>query len=85
MLTSLFPQAHARYTTLPVLGGSLEGLCASLVNLGYPLSAVRRRVEGAPLLDKCLQQRDIHSLAGCTATQLRAGAPYTNSWSCTVT
>lgn len=54
MLTSLFPQAHTRYTTLPVLGRSLEGLCAWLVNLGYPHSAIRRRVEGAPLLDKCL-------------------------------
>lgn len=80
MLTSLFPQAHTRYTTLPVLGGSLEGLCAWLVNLGYPLSAVRRRIEGAPLLDKCLQQRDIHSLTGCTATQLRACFPRQKRW-----
>lgn len=30
MLASMFPGAHARYTSLPVLGGSLEGLCAWL-------------------------------------------------------
>ena len=50
MLTSLFPRAHARYTSLPLLGGFLKGLCVWLQAEGYPDSALRRRLQAAPSL-----------------------------------
>jgi len=58
MLASLFPRAHARYTSLPVLGGSLEGLCVWLHARGYPRDAIGRRMaveEGLYIDDDLLQ------------------------------
>lgn len=80
MLTSLFPNTHTRYTSLPVLGGVLDELCVWLEGLGYPLSAISRRVQGAPLLDKCLRQQNIYSISGCTAIQLRSCLPRERRW-----
>jgi integrase len=80
MLTTLFPIAHSRYASLPVLGGILEDLCSWLEVRGYPPSAIRRRVAAAPLLDECLQRRGIHSLIGCTGAELRAGFPAQRRW-----
>ncbi len=59
MLTSLFPHTHARYSSLPILGGVLEDLCVWLEARGYPPSAIGRRIEAAPFLDKCLRERQI--------------------------
>jgi integrase/recombinase XerD len=80
MLSSLFPNTHARYTSLPILGDVLADLCSWLQAQGYPLSAIGRRIEAAPLLDKCLQQRQIQSLSGCTAKELRACLPRQKRW-----
>jgi len=80
MLTSLFPNTHARYTSLPILGDVLEDLCSWLQAQGYPPNAIGRRVEAAPLLDKCLQQRQVRSLSGCTAKELRACFPRQKRW-----
>ena len=71
MLTTLFPQSHTRYVSLPVLGGILEDLCAWLEARGYPPNAIGRRVKAAPFLDECLRRRQIQSLSGCSAAQLR--------------
>jgi integrase/recombinase XerD len=80
MLTSLFPQAHLRYASLPVLGGVLEDLCTWMEAQGYPRSAIRRHMTAARFLDECLRQRQIKSLSGCTATQLRACFPRQERW-----
>ena len=80
MLTSLFPHTHTRYSSLPVLGGVLEDLCVWLEARGYPPSAIGRRMEAAPFLDECLRQRQIQSLSGCTAAQLRACLPRQKRW-----
>lgn len=80
MLTSLFPNTHTRYTSLPVLGDALEGLCTWLEARGYPPSAICRRMEAAPFLDKWLRQQGIQSLSGCTAAQLRACLPRQRRW-----
>ena len=80
MLTTLFPQIHHRYTSLPVLGGVLEDLCAWLEARGYPPDAICRRIEAAPFLDQWLQHRQIQSLFGCTAAQLRACLPREKRW-----
>ena len=70
MLASLFPQAHARYTSLPVLGGSLEGLCVWLHARGYPRDAIRRRMGAAASLARALRRRRVRSLAELTASAL---------------
>ncbi len=75
MLTTLFPSTHARYTSLPVLGAVLEDLCSWLPAQGYPVNAIIRRIQGAPLLDRCLRQRGVHTLSGYTAEQLRMCFP----------
>ena len=80
MLTSMFPNTYVRYTSLPVLGGVLENLCSWLEARGYPPSAICRRIEAAPLLDKCLRQREIHALSNCTADRLRACLPRQRRW-----
>lgn len=80
MLTSLFPLAHARYSSLPVLGDVLEPLCAWLAARGFPPDALRRRVAAAPFLDQFLQRRQIHSVRACTAAELRACLPRERRW-----
>lgn len=80
MLTSLFPSTHGRYTSLPVLGDVLENLCSWLESRGYPTNAIIRRIQAAPFLDQCLQQRHVQSLSGYTAEQLRACFPREDRW-----
>jgi len=80
MLTSLFPNTHTRYTSLPVLGVFLEDFCSWLEAQGYPPSAISRRIEAAPFLEKCLQRHQIESLSGCTIDRLRACFPRQKRW-----
>src|SRR5579862_1903051 len=80
MLTTLFPSTHTRYTSLPVLGAVLEDLCSWLQAQGYPLNAITRRIQAAPLLDQCLRQRDVRTLSGCTVEQLRICFPREDRW-----
>ena len=75
MLASLFPRAHARYTSLPVLGGSLEGLCVWLHARGYPRDAIRRRLRAAASLARALRGRRVRSLGELTASALLSYAP----------
>ena len=80
MLTSLFPNTHGRYSSLPVLGDVLENLCSWLQSRGYPTNAILRRMRAAPFLDQCLQQRHVQSLSGYTAERLRACFPREDRW-----
>jgi site-specific recombinase XerD len=80
MLTLLFPKTHTRYTSLPVLGAFLEDLCSWLEAHDYPPSAISRRMEGAPFLEKCLQRHQIELLSGCTVDRLRACFPRQKRW-----
>lgn len=80
MLTSLFPRAHARYASLPVLGRVLEELCVWLHARGFPLTAVRRHVQAAPYRDQYLRRRHLRSLRGCTAARLQACLPRQPRW-----
>ena len=80
MLDSLFPLAHARYSSLPILGGILEKLCRWLHSQGYPPDAIRRRVTGAPLLEQSLRRHHVRSLHTCTASDLESCLPRTKRW-----
>jgi hypothetical protein len=75
MLASLFPRAHTRYTSLPVLGGSLEGLCVWLHARGYPRDAIGRRMGAAASLEHALRRRGVRSLGELTASALLSYAP----------
>ena len=80
MLTSLFPRAHARYSSLPLLGPVLEALCQWLYSNDYPGNAIRRRITGAPLLERWLCRGHIRSLQDCTAAQLNSCVPRPRRW-----
>jgi integrase/recombinase XerD len=80
MLTSLFPNTHTRYTSLPVLGAFLEDFCSWLEAHGYPPSAISRRIEAAPFLETCFQRHQIELLSGCTVDRLRACFPRQKRW-----
>ena len=80
MLTSLFPWAHARYSSLPLLGLVLEGLCRWLGAKGFPENAIRRRITGAPLLEQRLRRSEIRSLQDCAASQLHGCVPKPRRW-----
>jgi len=80
VLTALFPRAHARYASLPLLGGVWDGLCIWLRRRGYPASAIRRRIQAGRLLEEWLCERGVRSLRQCTAAELRALAPAPVRW-----
>lgn len=75
MLATLFPRAHARYSSLPVLGGTLEGLCVWLEARGYPRDAIQRRMQAAASLARALRRSGVRSLGELTASALRSYAP----------
>lgn len=75
MLASLFPRAHARYTSLPILGGALEGLGVWLHARGYPRDAIQRRMGAAASLVRMLRRSRVRSLGELTASALRSYAP----------
>ncbi len=75
MLASLFPMAHVRYRSLPVLGGSLEGLCVWLLARGYTRLGIQRRMQAGASLARALLRRRVLSLGQLTAPALRSYAP----------
>ncbi|UCE03026.1 MAG: tyrosine-type recombinase/integrase [Candidatus Latescibacterota bacterium] len=75
MLELLFPRAHVRYASLPILGNTLDGLCVWLDALGYPAGAIKRRIRAAALLARALRRHDVRSLGEMTASELRSYAP----------
>lgn len=81
MLSALFPRAHARYVSLPVLGGAWEGFCAWLHGVGYPRDAIRRRVQGGRLLESIFHRRRVRSLDQFTVSELQSLVPRPTRWS----
>ncbi len=75
MLVALFPRVHRRYSSLPLLGGTLEGFAEWLLGSGYPRGPVRRHVRTARRIDIALWERGCRSLDAITREQLRACAP----------
>lgn len=75
MLTEIFPRAHARYASLPVLGPHLSGFTSWLQKQGYPLVPIRVRMRAAARLAVRLRRRGIRVPRDSTAAQWRAFAP----------
>jgi site-specific recombinase XerD len=75
MLLELYPTVHRRYTTLPILGPTLDGYGTWLLRQGYSTDRVREYFRAAPRLVRQLQQDGVRTLAGMTRARLRACAP----------
>lgn len=75
MLTTLFPRAHGRLLSLPVLGSVVDGFAQWLFQQGYPREPVRRHVRTTRRIDQALRQRGFRQLSEITAHDLRACAP----------
>ena len=75
MLVELFPGAHARYASLPVLGRHLEGFIAWLRAEGHSQLAMRRRIRAACRLDELLGRHNVSDVGTLTASDLLAYVP----------
>jgi integrase/recombinase XerD len=75
MLKSMFPKAHARYSSVPVVGEFLEGLCIWLHTRGYPRAAIQSRIAAGASLARSLRRHGVRSLPELTAPRLLSFAP----------
>lgn len=75
MLLYLYPRVHRRYTSLPIIGPTLDGYGTWLLKQGYSSERVREHFHAAPRLACQLQQRGVRKLTDLTRAQLRACAP----------
>ncbi len=75
MLLDLYPRVHRRYTSLPIIGPTLDSYGTWLLKLGYSTDCVCDHFRAARRLARKLQQRRVRSLTDLTRSQLRACAP----------
>ena len=75
MIKELFPQAHARLTSLPLLGPLLEGFAAWLVAQGLSPSSVRNRIRKAPEFETVLARHGGFEANRLSKDQLLAIGP----------
>jgi hypothetical protein len=61
MLAEIFPRAHARFTSLPLLGPHVEEFAVWLRAQGYPLLPLRLRIRETPRLDARLRRRGVRA------------------------
>lgn len=80
MLSSLSLRTPARYSSLPLVGDVLDGLCQWLDQHGYPEKAIRRRVHGSPLLAESLRCKGVRSFRELTARDLMSLRPKPTYW-----
>ena len=70
MLIDLFPRAHARYASLPLLGPQMDGFAHWLADKGLSTLSIRNRILRAPRLEEILSDRSIHCLGELSQTEL---------------
>jgi len=75
VLLDLYPRVHRRYTSLPVIGPTLDGYGTWLLKLGYSTERVREHFRTARRLARQLERRRVRSLTELTRSQLRACVP----------
>ncbi len=75
MLLDLYPKFHRRYTSLPIIGPTLDDYGTWLLKQGYSTDRVREHFRAARRLARQLEQRHVRSLTKLTRSQLRACAP----------
>jgi integrase/recombinase XerD len=75
MLAEIFPRAHTRFTSLPLLGPYVEEFAGWLLSEGYPLHPLRMRIRETPRLDARLRRRGVRRLQDLSVAQLLEFAP----------
>jgi integrase/recombinase XerD len=75
MLLELYPKLHRRYTSLPIIGSTLDGYGTWLLKQGYSTDRVCEHLRAARRLVRRLEQRRVRSLTELTHSQLRACRP----------
>ena len=75
MLLELYPRVHRRYTSVPIIGPTLDGYGTWLLKQGYATDRVREHLCAARRLARRLQQRGVRTLTGLTRARLRSCAP----------
>ncbi|MFQ5699947.1 MAG: site-specific integrase [Myxococcota bacterium] len=75
MLAELFPRAHARFASLPLLGPHLDGFVVWLCSRGYPRLPIRLRIREMPRVDALLRRRGVRGLGALCRAQLLGLAP----------
>ncbi len=75
MLEDLFPRAHQRYRSLPILGPTLEAFAEFLVARGYPRLPICRHIRTAVLVDEELRRQGCHGITQVTRAALCACGP----------
>jgi site-specific recombinase XerD len=75
MLLDLYPKVHCRYTSLPIIGPTLDGYGTWLLKQGYSTDRVRDHLRAARRLASRLEKRHVGSLTELTRSQLRACRP----------
>ena len=72
MLAEMFPRAHARFLSLPLLGPCLEGFVTWLSSQGFSEHPIRMRIAATPRLERLLRRRRVRRLRSLTPAQLLA-------------
>jgi integrase/recombinase XerD len=75
MLAELFPRAHVRFASQPLLGPHLDGFVEWLYARGYPGLPIRRRIRKTPYVDAALHRRGVGDLGAISRAELLELAP----------
>lgn len=75
MLAEIFPRAHARFASLPLLGPHVDGFVVWLCSQGYPRHPIRLRIRETPRLEALLRRRRVRRIGVLSRAQLLAFAP----------
>ncbi|MGH9160594.1 MAG: hypothetical protein ACRD2X_11515, partial [Vicinamibacteraceae bacterium] len=75
MLLELYPRVHRRYTSLPIIGPTLDGYGTWLLRQGYSTDRAREHFRAARRLVRQLQEHGVRTLPGITRTRLQRCAP----------
>ena len=68
MLLDLYPKVHRRYTSLPIIGSTLDGYGTWLLKKGYSTDCVCDHFRAARRLARQLEQRHVRSLTLAVAS-----------------
>ena len=75
MLKEVFPKVHGRYSSLPVLGPTLDGFAQFLSQEGYSRGPVRRHLRTTRRIDERLRLCGCRATPEITRSDLRGCAP----------
>lgn len=72
MLNAVYPGCHERYSSLPVLGPTVDGFATWLVEHRYASSYIRQRIWLLSYMDSVLIRRGVHDIAEVEPDDLAA-------------